>query len=232
MCAVWTRPEDHGGQEIAGWISSFSVVRGLGSRLAVLSTWALISCTHSEISGFRPLGPAGSDDKYVHEFSNFVFPKQIGNFIRVSLQNLDPYGREVSVIYNSDSGIMLTVYVYPTTQLSLETEKDPLEEHFRGVKGVALRNSPGAKLVSEGSARLVQNGKSYSGKMAVMTMEDFRAKAKPSRKRPKGISELRVFRLGEHFIRYRMAYTEAIRGKAEKEIKDFMSALKWPAEES
>ena len=207
-------------------------MEGLGARLAVLSTWALISCTHSEISGFRPLGPAESDDKYVHEFSNFVFPKQIGHFLRLNMHNNDRDGRDISVEYNSDTGIVLTVQVYPARRSSLETGKDPLEEHFQGTKGTALRNSPGAQLISEGPARLVQNGKSYSGKMAVMTMEDFRAKAKPSRKRPKGISELRVFRLGEHFIRYRIAYTEAIRGKAEKEIKDFMSALKWPAEES
>src|SRR2546425_1105256 len=101
-----------------------------------------------------------------------------------------------------------------------------------GAVGTVLRNSPDAQLISEGPARVTQNGKSYSGKMAVMTMQDFRAKSKPSRKRPKGISDLRLFRLGEYFIKYRMAYSEAIRGKAEKEIKGFMISLKWPSEES
>ncbi|MGH7148355.1 MAG: hypothetical protein ACREIJ_10725 [Nitrospiraceae bacterium] len=148
------------------------------------------------------------------------------------MHNLDPLGQEVSVIYNSDSGIMLTVYVYPTRRSSLDTEKDPLEYHFQGLKGTALRNSPGAQLTADGPSRVTQNGKSYTGRRAVMTLEDFRAKATRSRKRPKGISELHVFRLGEHFIKYRMAYSDAVRSKAEKEIKDFMSALKWPAEAS
>ena len=213
-------------------MSSFSFTRGLSVLVTAVSACLFISCIHSQIPGMRPLEAGGSDDRYVHEFSNFVFPKQIGHFLRLNMHNNDRDGRDISVEYNSDTGIVLTVQVYPARRSSLETGKDPLEEHFQGTKGTALRNSPGAQLISEGPARLVQNGKSYSGKMAVMTMEDFRAKAKPSRKRPKGISELRVFRLGEHFIRYRMAYTEAIRGKAEKEIKDFMSALKWPAEES
>jgi len=148
------------------------------------------------------------------------------------MHNNDRHGRDVSVEYNSDTGIMLTVQVYPAWRSTLEVRKDPLEEHFQGVMGTVLRNSPDAQLISEGPARVTQNGKSYSGKMAVMTMEDFRAKSKPSRKRPKGISDLRLFRLGEYFIKYRMAYSEAIRGKAEKEIKGFMISLKWPSEES
>ena len=222
MCALPARPEERGDQKKTG----------LSVLVAVASTWLLISCTHSEIPGLRPLGPDGSNDKYVHDFSNFVFPKQIGRFLRLSLHNLDPIGREVSVIYNSDSGIMLTVYVYPTRQLSLETGKDPLEDHFQGVKGVALRNSPGAKLLSEGPSRVMQNGKSFTGRRVVMALEDFREKAIRSRQRPKGISELLIFRLGEHFIKYRIAYSDAIRGKAENEIKDFMSALRWPSEES
>lgn len=196
----------------------------------VFGTCLLISCVYSEIPGLRPLGPAGLDEKYVHDYSNFVFPNRIGHFIRVSLHNLDPLGQEVSVIYNSDRGIMLTVYVYPTRQLSLDTEKDPLEYHFQGVKDMALRNSPGAKLVSEGSARVIQNGKSYTGRRMVMSLEDFRAKTTRSGKRPKGISELLIFRLGDHFIKYRIAYSDAIRSKAENEIKNFITALKWPSE--
>jgi hypothetical protein len=213
-------------------ISSFSYTRGCSVLVTALSTCLFISCIYSEIPGLRPLGPEGSDESYVHEFSNFVFPKQLGHFIRLNMHNNDRDGRDISVEYNSDTGIMLTVQVYPARRSSLETGKDPLEEHFQGTKGTALRNSPDAQLISEGPARVMQNGKSYSGRMAVMTLEDFRGRAKPSRKRPKGISELRVFRLGEHFIRYRMAYSEAVRGKAEKEIKDFMSALKWPSEAS
>lgn len=199
--------------------------------LTVLSACLLLSCVHSDIPGLRPLEPVGSDEKYIHDYSNFVFPKQIGHFLRLNMHNNDRDGHDISVEYNSDTGIMLTVQVYPAWRSSLETRKDPLEEHFQGVKGTVLRNSPDARLISEGPAHVMQNGKSYSGKMALMTLEDFRAKAKASRKRPKGISDLRLFRLGEHFIRYRMAYSEAIRGKAEKEIKDFISNLKWPPED-
>src|SRR5207247_6853489 len=108
---------------------------------------------------------------------------------------------------------------------------DAMGEHVEVVMSTVLRNSADAQLLSEGPPRVKQIGKSYSGKMAVMTMQEFRAKSKPSRKRPKGISDLRLFRLGEYFIKYRMAYTEAIRGKAEKEIKGFMISLKWPSEE-
>jgi hypothetical protein len=231
MCALSTRPKDHGDQKQAGMISSFSFTRGFCILVAAVSTCLLISCIYLEVPGLRPLGPEGSDESYVHEFSNFVFPKKVGHFLRLNMQNNDRHGSDVSVEYNSDTGIMLTVQVYPARRSSLETGKDPLEAHFQGVKGTVLRNSPDAQLISEGPARVTQKGKSYSGKMAVMTMEDFRARAKPSRKRPKGISELRVFRLGEHFIKYRMTYSEAIRGNAEKEIRDFMIRLKWPSEE-
>lgn len=231
MGALSTRPEDHGDQKQAGMISFFSFTRGFRVLVAAVSTCLLISCIYSEIPGLRPLGPEGSDESYVHEFSNFVFPKKVGHFLRLDMHNNDRHGRDVSVEYNSDTGIILTVQVYPAWRSTLEVRKDPLEEHFQGVMGTVLRNSPDAQLISEGPARVTQNGKSYSGKMAVMTMQDFRAKSKPSRKRPKGISDLRLFRLGEYFIKYRMAYSEAIRGKAEKEIKGFMISLKWPSEE-
>lgn len=208
----------------------FSVMRGLSVSLAILSTWALISCIYSEIPGFRPLEPGRSDGKYLHQYSDFVFPTKIGHFLRVSMNNLDPHGVEVSVVYNSDSGILLTVYVYPTRRYSYDTGRDPLEEHFRGVRDMAVRNSPDARLISDGPSRVKQNGKSYTGRRAVMSLEDFRAKATRSRKRPKGISELIIFRLGDFFIKYRITYSEAIEIKAEREINDFMSALRWPAE--
>lgn len=211
-------------------ISYFSVRWRLRVLLIAMSTCVFTSCSYSEIPGLRLLGPAGPDEKYVHDYSGFVFPNRIGHFVRVSMHNLDPIGGEISVVYNSDSGIMLTVYVYPTWRASVGTEKDPLEDHFQGLKDMALRNSPGAQLTADGPSRVTQNEKSYSGRKAVMTLEDFRAKATRSRKRPKGISELHVFRLGEYFIKYRIAYSEAIRSKAEKEIKDFMGALKWPSE--
>src|SRR2546428_6349075 len=231
MGALSTRPEDHGDQKQAGMISFFSFTRGFRVLVAAVSTCLLVSCIYSEIPGLRPLGPEGSDESYVHEFSNFVFPKKVGHFLRLNMHNNDRHGRDVSVEYNSDTGIMLTVQVYPAWRSTLEVRKDPLEEHFQGVMGTVLRNSPDAQLISEGPARVTQNGKSYSGKMAVMTMEDFRAKSKPSRKRPKGISDFRFFRLGVDFTKYRIGYRLALRRQVEEEMKGFIARLKWPSEE-
>src|SRR5438046_9283010 len=114
MGALSTRPEDHGDQKQAGMISFFSFTRGFRVLVAAVSTCLLISCIYSEVPGLRLLGPEGSDESYVHEFSNFVFAKKVGHVLRLDMLNNDRHGRADGVGYNSATGLMLHVHVYPS----------------------------------------------------------------------------------------------------------------------
>src|SRR5438093_13770548 len=113
MGALSTRPEDHGDQKQAGMISFFSFTRGFRVLVAAVSTCLLISCIYSEIPGLRPLGPAGSDESYVHEFSNFVVPDTVGQLQRWDLNIIVPLGRYFTVDHASDTGIRLPIQQHP-----------------------------------------------------------------------------------------------------------------------
>ena len=200
----------------------------------LLSGTLLAACVTTGIPGMKVISSQEGEETYLHEFSKFVFPKLVESFNRVKIHSFDRDGHDIGIGYNSRSGINLTIYVYPLQQANARGGDDVLENHFQDVKGVTLRAHPGAQLVSVGPIVMEQNGKSYLGRKAILTVEDivrsgsFFYELGLTGIASRGISELYVFRLNQYFIKYRVTYVDSISDKAKSEVPSFMRALHWP----
>jgi len=124
-------------------------------------------------------GPIGVEGVYVNPASGMTFPPKVGEFMRSGLFRFDRNERDVSASYNlvaGSSGIVATVYVYPTPLPSSgDRSADALTEACRGElerrKQEIYAYRPGAVLIAERDMALPQGGKTYSGKLAIFEFE-------------------------------------------------------------
>lgn len=207
--------------------------------LAVIACAFLCGCETTNTTGQSPTQQSAVST-FVHSFTKFSFPESVASFRRVEVQKYDRQGRDVGVGYNSPTHIAATVFVYPgpkdfalVPSPKLETVSEALlDQHYQICKQDVFRGHTDAKLISEGSCKIVQGNNQFEGKSAVFSMSyKFGFTAQES------VSELYVFLIepsakflvtDRQFVKYRITYPTVKKGQAESEIADFMTDLVWP----
>src|SRR5688572_17350162 len=96
------------------WKGKSMVIRLMRNIQSVLLLLVFVGC-----ESVAPIGKGGGNEQvwtevYTNQPSGFLFPTQIGNFIRQSVKEYDAKGENVGVGYNDlANSIAMTVYVYP-----------------------------------------------------------------------------------------------------------------------
>ncbi len=177
---------------------------------------------------------------YVHSYSKFSFPKQIGQFQFIGTHKFDPSGKDISVGYNSPTPVAATVYVYPAPQNVSLTPGTPLpnvsdallDREFQLHKLAIAKSHPDARLLREGPWEIVQGKNHFQGKKAVYSMT-YRFGVTDQ----KCLSELYLFLIepgstflvnDRQYLEYRITYPAAVQIRATSEISSFLSSLTWP----
>jgi hypothetical protein len=199
---------------------------GLGNRVAaafcnalLLAALALGAGCQLPSLGIRTVN-VKSSETYTNAVWHFEFPTGVGDFIRQSRVDLfNAEGSDIGVGYNSLSGIIATVFVYPLNR----PPNDTLEGHFQTVQREVLIAHPDAERIAQSKAQINCGGKTHEGLFAAFAMPA-RVNGKPATAR----SELYLFTNGNAFVFYRFTYPKDLRPKAEPAIKQFMDELAWP----
>jgi hypothetical protein len=177
---------------------------------------------------------------YVHRYSKFSFPRQIGKFHYIGAHEFDPAGKDISVGYNSPTPVAATVYVYPAPEnVSLlpaprlqNVSNALLDREFQLHKLAITRAHSDARLVSEGPCEIVQGKNYFQGKKAVYSLAyRFGVSNQDC------LSELYLFLIepgvmflanDRQYVEYRITYPAAAQDRATNEINSFLSSLSWP----
>jgi hypothetical protein len=162
-------------------------------------------------------GASAADDVFVHSFTNFAFPPQVGAFSRGAITPYNSEGSDVGVDYTNDPNTCkLSVYVYPA--------KTGLPEHFKKCEADVLEVHPAAKLIEEKPVHLSKGGVGYDGLYASYGFHD---KFVGHREQDL-LSRVVLFQRGDYFVLFRISYARTYPIATEKQIDDFMDKLEWP----
>ena len=141
-----------------------------------------------------------------------LFPSRIGLFARNGGVELDDAGDPLAH-YTAGSLVLASVYYYRTRGHTLE------REYFDCRDQVKIA-SPHARLISESAFSL--GGR--RGRRAIFTVKkgDLAGRG-PSK------SQLRMFAVGDRFLKFRITYPQANAERAEKEIDTFLRSFPRPS---
>jgi len=171
---------------------------------------------------------------YTQTATGMVFPTSVGAFQRAQITRYDAAGLDMSAGYNliSPQGtIVLTVYVYPSPQIStfsspanvIQEARDTLAlDHYAAKKREILRAHPNSSLVRESEITLPEGGTIQHGRLAVFTYDQ-----------PAGFlmvrSESRLYTFcyvaDKWIVEYRITYPLGL--DASQSIDDFLQHLPW-----
>jgi len=166
----------------------------------------------SAIAG--PFTQSSPQAPFVHRFSDFSFPSEVGCFHRDASYQYDVWGQDVSVVYFCSDSVMLTLYVYPAGSRSLEKE-------FAALQKEVMTASSGRELLATSGATLTQKSiPALSASYAYTGL--FARKSQPL------LSELLVGRLGSNFVVYRFTYPASVKESAVPAIAAFEHDYQWP----
>ena len=158
-----------------------------------------------------------ADGALVHSSSGFVFPIEVGSFLRDRVTQYDQAGDDVSVGYNNvsvDSPVAATVYVYPARGGSLTGE-------FANRQSEVTQFHPDAKLVATSSVVIAPS--QVTAMVASYAFTDvFAGVSQPLR------SELLVAQFGEKFVEYRFTYPAAVEQACHNAVNAFEQKFAWP----
>ena len=179
------------------------------TRLALFAFCAVLLTSCGTLP---PTFERASDSTLIFTPSQWRFPVSIAGFKRAEVVRYDQAGFDCSVAYNHPSSIAATVYTYPASGRSLDTE-------VRGVSGEIERQhrSGPAKIraiASFGGHNGIRLGHSYAGVFA-MRPQELR-------------SQTLIFRIGASFLKFRITYPEANAERAEVAINAFLAQYQWP----
>lgn len=193
------------------------------------------------LSAARAMTELNPEGPYKQAATGMIFPVSIGDFRRINIIRYDEDGTDESAGYNREipmSEISATVYLFPSPGLSSfgssqniidDTRSRLCVQQFQAIQREVSGAHPDAKLISEGTARLVQGADIHIGYQAFYTLTNplfFDRRDVASR------SDVYVFCFvgGKWTVEYRIDYPQDY--DASKEIADFMRELVWtiPAE--
>lgn len=186
------------------------------NALAVLAAAGILTaCTTTAAPPpAQPFLAGAAPGELVHKDSGFAFPSRIGSFLRVTGHQYDAQGRDISVGYNGDIPVVVTVYVYPAGQQTLEA--DLVEQ-----SALVLGAHPGAKVTGRGTVPVTPAGVDAKS-VAFAFSADFYGKNQPLH------SELVLARHGETFVKYRITYPESLADLGAEDSGKFLAHFAWP----
>jgi hypothetical protein len=176
--------------------------------------------------------PIGAEGAFVHTFSRFIFPTNVGGAFRVNLDKYDEDGLDVSAGYNlSTMPMKVTVYVYPAMEKG--TADAVLSNHFERVKADVKAVHPAANTLSADRFDLTPGNRSQPGWRAVFNYEEEDGGVEQPVQ-----SELYLFLfepdaslpgdVHRFYVMYRMTYPKAEKDSGEKEVQHFLKDFAWP----
>lgn len=162
----------------------------------------------------QPFRPGDEPGELIHEDSGFAFPARIGSFARFQGHQYDKTGRDISVGYTGDIPSQVTVFVFPAEDADLEAA---LIKHSASV----LRTYPGARVTGR---RMVQ----VTPEQVPAVVVSFEFSAAFQGREQVLHSELVLAQRGDHYIKYRITYPEAIADIAGEDSGKFLQRFAWP----
>lgn len=182
--------------------------------LAATGMLAACTATKTALPPVQPFQAGAAPGELVHKDSGFAFPSRIGSFLRVTGHQYDAQGRDISVGYNGDIPVVVTVYVYPAGTQSLEA--DLLEQ-----SAMVLGAHPGATVTGRGTVHVTPDELDAES-VAFSFSADFYGKNQPLH------SELVLARHGERFVKYRITYPAALADLGAEDSGKFLAHFAWP----
>ena len=190
---------------------SFLWRRGVPSCLpALVGTILFTGC----VSPGEPFRAGSQPGEIVHQDSSFSFPARIGSFARVSGRQYDPKGRDISVGYNGDIPVVVTVYVYPRSGRTLEAD-------LVRQSAEVLAAYPGSELLGTRSVVVSPQGIAARA-VSFGFLANFRGEQQQM------YSELVLAQSGSRFVKYRITYPVSLTDLAAEDSSKFLQHFAWP----
>lgn len=185
------------------------------SALLLIVLVALFVPTVGGVTADPFIQPKNANGPLVHRYSQFSFPARFGRFHRVMPLQYDAAGRDVSVGYNLDfPPIVVTVYVYPAEQTTLEQELARRQEEITGMHANARLVARGTTTVSNRKVRALSAEYTYT--------EKFAGAVQPLR------STLFVARRGQYFMEFRISHAADSTPVAGRLARQLVQDFAWP----
>jgi hypothetical protein len=162
----------------------------------------------------EPFQAGTAPGEMIHRHTGFVFPARIGSFARVTGHQYDAEGRDVSVGYNGDIPVVVTVYVYPAGPQSLEAA---LVQQSAAV----LDAYPGAAVDLQRTLQVTPRAIEARAVTFRFSAEFF-GKVQPLH------SVLVLARHGASYVKYRVTYPADIADLAGEDSGNFLQHFSWP----
>lgn len=204
-------------------------VRRFGLCASLLSAAALAPQPASAQREIETEGP------YVHRSANAVFPEKVVGFRRVSLNEYDDKGRDVSASYEvhtPQGRIVVTAYIYPAPEVSGSGDAKKVarvqlcDKHFDEVHQIiASRN--GTRAIDQGRGLTVPN---VPVELSHRYTYRFRTQFDSREQEVRSEAHLYCYVGGDWLVKYRITTPVAVDGQAE--IADFIRRGPWPGRES
>jgi hypothetical protein len=173
----------------------------------------------SAIAPAPDLGPAA----FVHAQSGMRFPAQLDGFEWMRQAQYDAEGRDVSSHYTHPTGIVLSVYVFPTTSYSTGGG-DVTRAEFLRAAGELLSRS--AATVTESKTFWRLGGALHEGDGLGLQALSFDS---PLFYEPTQATEiLYVFTTGAWHIKFRATFSRDLGKYGRHQVEEFVHHLPWP----
>lgn len=202
------------------------------SNLKYLSViiFLLFAGCASNSSSNRPTDPLlirlKPTDNFVHEASQMVFPKKVGNFESFRVTVYDEGKTNISVEYLLESmgfsSALAEVYIYPVPVFSV-SGKMTLGQHYIDQRDLLMSIFPSAYDLEEGKIKIGRHWGTEEGLMLKFKREP--TKIFP---RSKCCEKLYLFEHGPWFIKYRLTNPTGSERKVKKDLDTFLQLLNWP----
>jgi hypothetical protein len=170
------------------------------------------------------------DDVYIHRYSRFRFPKTVAHFVRGDPHAYDPLGRDVSMAYDLESTVALTVYIFPNNFAALKSPKDATtaewtKKTFADEKWELEQVHRLAKEVDERPISIQQASETHEGQEAIYELTDVFAGKEADLQ-----TMLYLFPYVKVFLKIRATFPKRLEQKARTAINEFTQEFEWPKE--
>jgi hypothetical protein len=183
-----------------------------GVRLGIVVLVLLAGCAAP--ARLAPFLAGAAPGEMIHRHSGFAFPARVGSFARVTGHQYDADGRDISVGYNGDIPVVVTVYVYPAGAQSLET--------------ALVQQSAAVLDAYPGAAVELQRTVTVSPRAVEARAVTFRFSSEFFGKVQPLHSELVLARHGTSYVKYRITYPADLADLAGEDSGKFLQHFSWP----